>query len=129
MKVLGMTLGFLLAMLVMFGLGYEYSQYKHNQPYVTPVSEGIYRVIDIKKGFDPYTTEPVYWIIGGKMSSSDLVINGKSYGAINVEPSHISVYSIPRKMVKNLLNDDSRPDPSSLDWRLDVKDGEALLLK
>ena len=104
--------------LIGMGLSFEVSHFfnDNNKQAFAKITDGVYKVYDVKGAFDPKTGEPVYWVIGAKMS-------GKEYN-----PPEVFVYSIPRSMVTNLPND-SQKDPDLHDWRLVVKDRLAVLLK
>jgi len=121
------ALGFCVVFLLFlaFEVGNTHGQRK--QQYITVTSQGTYRAYTMKAAFDTHTGEPVYWIVGGKMTDGALMKGGKVYKGI-VEPDTISLILIPRKMVVN-LSADNLPDPSKNEyWRLEVSDGKAIAI-
>lgn len=109
----------------LFLLGYGVGTRAGTTEEFKKVGDGTYRVYDLKRAFDTQTGEPVYWMIGGKMT--DAHFEGKTFKDA-VEPARIAIYSIPRKLVENLA-DDGKPDPNLKEWKLTVQAGKAKLLE
>ena len=107
-----------------FGIRVGYSiGSKMNTEEFEKIVDGTYRVYDMKKAFDGQTGDPIYWVLGGKMS--DLKVDGQTLKNV-VEPGKITIYSISRKTVENVA-DDGKPDPDMKHWKLTVRNGKAHL--
>ncbi|MCX6739988.1 MAG: hypothetical protein NTZ49_02035 [Candidatus Parcubacteria bacterium] len=88
-----------------FGAGAWYGNNVGNGQPIYNVKAGEYHAFLTHKAFNPYTGEPVYWVIGTELKLKLIPIGNTTVNAEVIQET-IQFYQIPRSRVTNLPHDD-----------------------